>query len=245
MALGDVICCLPAVHNPPMCNLYHSTPKDRLEPWSKLLLRLDTLGDYKPVIAPRQPGPFIRPGRADIGTWGLIPWWSTERTPKNKATGRPLSTNNCRRETMATAPSFRDAWKAGQRCLIPADSYDEPYWGTGKNIWWRFARADSTPWALAGLWSEWQDKETGEIVISYTMLTQNCDDHPLLKLMHKPDGAVPPDKRAVVPIEPADWEQWLTGTPDQAKALIAVPPVEAFRHGAADPAQQIALPIAG
>lgn len=39
---------------------------------------------------------------------------------------------------------------------------DEPYWGTGKNIWWRFWREDGEPWALAGLWSEWTDPETGE-----------------------------------------------------------------------------------
>jgi hypothetical protein len=44
------------------------------------------------------------------------------------------------------------------------------------------------------------------------MITQNCDGHPLLALMHKPevdkDGRVLPvnqqDKRAVVPLERAD-----------------------------------------
>lgn len=62
------------------------------------------------------------------------------------------------------------------------------------------------PWDLAGLWSEWTDAETGEVVPNFTMITQNCDGHPLLSLMHKPDGAIPPDKRAGVPIEFCVWD---------------------------------------
>ncbi len=173
----------------------------------------------------------------------MIPGTSKARTPTTSQ-GRRMSTNNARVETVATAWTFSRAWKSDQRCLIPADSYDEPYWGTGKNIWWRFARADGAPWALAGLWSEWTDPETGELVPNYTMLTQNCDGHPLLSLMHKPDGAVPPDKRAVVPIEQTDWDAWLHGSTAQAQALIRVPGMEVFKHAAADPAKQVPLPLA-
>jgi hypothetical protein len=31
------------------------------------------------------------------------------------------------------------------------------------------------------------EPETGEVIVSYTMLTQNCDQHPVLSPMHKPD----------------------------------------------------------
>lgn len=83
------------------------------------------------------------------------------------------------------------------------------------------------------------------------MLTQNCDGHPLLALMHKPergaDKQILPmaqqDKRAVVPIEEKDWDQWLHGTLDQALQLIQLPAVEIFRHGAVDPAKQAELPL--
>ena len=197
-------------------------------------------------IGPRQQGPFVRTGgELVVGTWGLIPWFSKARIPTGKG-GRPLSTNNCRVETVATAPTFRDAWKRGQRCLILARDYDEPYWGTGKNIWWRFGRADGAAWALAGIWSEWTDPATGEVVPSYTMLTQNCDAHPLLRLMHKPDPTLPADKqdkRAVVPIERKDWDQWLEGSIEQARALIQVPSIDLFHHGAADLDKQVALPL--
>ena len=113
-------------------------------------------------------------------------------------------------------------------------SFDEPNWETGKNIWWRFRRADGAPWALAGLWNTWTDKATGEMVESYTMLTLNADEHPLMSRMHKPDPKLGPDaqdKRSVVPIELEDVDSWLHGTPQQAQALIKLSPAEAFDAG--------------
>lgn len=52
---------------------------------------------------------------------------------------------------------------------------------------WRFRRRDGDLWGLAGLYNEWTDPVTGEIVPRYTMRTLNCDGHPLLSRMHKPD----------------------------------------------------------
>lgn len=201
-------------------------------------------GSYAAAIGPLQAGPFIVPGRAVVGQWGLIPYGSKTRKP-TRADGKPTSTNNCRRETVATAWSFRGPWARGQRCLIPALDYDEPYWGTGKNTWWRFSRADGEPWALAGIWSEWVDPDTAEIVPSYTMLTQNCDEHPLLNMFHKPDPKLPADrqdKRSVVPIEREHWDEWLSGSVDEASALIRLPDRALFSHGAADPAKHFELP---
>lgn len=132
------------------------------------------IGNYHRSITPLKPGPFVLTDRAVVGQWGMVPEHSLTRTPL-LSNGRPMSTNNCRTERMTTAPTFRNAWKHGQRCLIPAESYNEPYWGTGKNIWWRFSRVDGTPWALAGLWSEWTDRTTGEVVPNYTMILRVLD----------------------------------------------------------------------
>ena len=87
-------------------------------------------------------------------------------------------------------------------------------------------RADGRPLGLAGLWSVWHDKATGELHESYTMLTINADRHPLMSRMHKPDPKLPPDrqdKRSVIPIEPEDWDEWLTCTPARAVDLLQVP----------------------
>lgn len=194
-------------------------------------------------IGPLQQGPFVHAGGLQVGQWGLIPWFSQTRRPTGKS-GQPISTNNCRVETMASAPAFMAPWARGQRCLIPALDYDEPNWTSGKNVWWRFARRDGAAWALAGLWSQWTDPASGAVVHSYTMLTQNCDGHPLLGLMHKLDPALPSDrqdKRAVVPIEPADWDRWLNGAMEDAMSLVRLPPADLFVHGAAEPDKQIDL----
>jgi putative SOS response-associated peptidase YedK len=212
-------------------------------------LRYNTAG-----IGPLQPGPFLRPRQGLellVGQWGLTPDDSITLRPASKKTGRPISTNNARwGNGEPEAWTFKGAWRRGQRCLIPAEDYDEPYWGTGKNIWWRFARADCQPWAFAGLWNEWTDPSTAEVIPSYTMLTINCDAHPLLRLMHKPErdkegNLLPPekqDKRTVVPLEREHWDEWLHGSRDQAAALVRLPGSECFQHGAADPSQAVALP---
>jgi putative SOS response-associated peptidase YedK len=203
-------------------------------------------------IGPLQRGPFLRASGLAVGQWGLTPDGSATLRPLNSKTGRPISTNNARFDTERGQPeawSFRGPWARGQRCIIPADDYDEPYWGTGKNIWWRFARRDGAPWAIAGLWNEWTDPATGEVMPSYTMLTINCNAHPLLGLMHKPDrdesgNVLPPerqDKRSVVLLERDQWETWLHGTPAEAARLMRLPEADLFQHGAADPAQQVEL----
>jgi putative SOS response-associated peptidase YedK len=68
------------------------------------------------------------------------------------------------------------------------------------------------------------------------MLTMNCDGHPLLSRMHKPEPDLPPhaqDKRTVIPLEREHWETWLHGSIDEAWSLIRVPPVDLFDHGPA------------
>ena len=130
------------------------------------------------------------------------------------------------------------SWGYGERCIIPAVSFDEPNWESGKNVWWRFRRADGAPWGLAGLWNTWTDKTTGEVVESYTMLTLNADIHPLMNRMHKPDPKLGPDrqdKRSVVPIELEDVDAWLNGSPEAAAALVRLAPAQVFDAGPVAP----------
>jgi putative SOS response-associated peptidase YedK len=118
-----------------------------------------------------------------------------------------------------------------QRCIIPAESFFEPCWETGKHIPWRFKRKDGEPWGQAGLWNTWIDKATGELAESYTMLTLTADARPLMNRMHRPDPKRPPDlqdKRSVVPIELTDVDLWLTAPIEQAAALVRLAPVELF-----------------
>jgi len=204
-------------------------------------------------IGPLQPGPFLHRNGLAVGQWGLTPDGSATLKPINKKTGRPMSTNNARwGKGEPEAWTFKGAWRRGQRCIVPVEDFDEPYWGTGQNIWWRFRRADGHPLGIAGLWNEWTDPATGEVIPSYTMMTINCNAHPVLRLMHKPDvdGEGKPlpdeqqDKRTVVALEREHWEQWLHGSPADAAALIRLPAADLYAHGAADPEKHVPLPVA-
>ena len=76
------------------------------------------------------------------------------------------------------------------------------------------------------------------------MISQNCDEVPVLNLMHRPDPKRAPDmqdKRTVVPLEKGAWDAWLHGTVGEAEALIKVLPLVCFVHGARDPTQQVEL----
>ena len=183
-------------------------------------------------VFPRGRGPFVRAAREApdvarelvVGQWGLVPWFA--KTPK-----LTYSTNNARAEELSAKATFKHPWARGQRFLTAVHTFDEPNWESGKNVWWRFRRADGQLWGLAGLWNAWTDKATGEIVESYTMLTLNADDHPLMRRMHKPDPKLGPDqqdKRSVVPIELDDLETWLAGTVDEASRLLRLASVDMF-----------------
>jgi putative SOS response-associated peptidase YedK len=195
---------------------WHIGPRNQPRRWERFMF-------------PRATGPFIRVDAEDrldlvVGQWGLIPWFAN--SPK-----LTYSTVNARFEGIEGKASYKQSWAKGQRCIIPALSFDEPCWETGKNVWWTFRRADGAPWGLAGVWNTWVDKETGEVVESYTMLTQNADAHPVMRRMHKPDPKLPADqqdKRSVVAIEQSDVEQWLRGSIADAAELILLTPADAM-----------------
>lgn len=212
-----------------MCNVYRPPETAQLH----RVFDVDPAGMTWPgSVHPRAQGPFIRRAKDDsgysrelvVGQWALIPPWAKE--PKLK-----FSTNNARSEELADKASFREVWKRGQRCIIPAMDFDEPNWETGKNQWWRFKRADGDPWALAGLWNTWMDRTSGDVFESYTMLTINADSHPLMSRMHKSDPKLPPDqqdKRSVIPIEMHDIDKWLAGTVQEARTLLTLAMVDVF-----------------
>ena len=155
-------------------------------------------------------GPFIRKHlHADAGDeavprleainglFGLVPHWATD-------TKITRSTYNCRSETAAEKPSFRDAFKRDQRCIIPANTFYEPDWRSGKAVSTQIAAVDSTPFGIAGLWSSWKDPKNGW-VHSYAMLTINADSHALMNHFHKPTD----EKRMVVILAPENYQRWL------------------------------------
>ncbi len=122
--------------------------------------------------------------------WGLIPSWA-----KDAAIGARLI--NARAESVAEKPSFRRAF-AKRRCLLPADGFYE--WKTEKGAKqpYRITLADARPFAFAGLWEAWQDRDAGEAVETCSIIT--TDATPALAAIH---GRMP------VILDPDAFAPWL------------------------------------
>ncbi len=141
--------------------------------------------------------------------WGMIAAATKTHNPK-------LSTFNARCESVATSPTFRGAWAKGQRCIVPAEAIYEPDWRSGRHVPTRLQRTDGQPMGIAGLWDSWV-APTGDVTLSFTMLTINADAHPLMQYMHKPQD----EKRMVVVLQENDYDAWLNAQPGMTTASAA------------------------
>lgn len=144
----------------------------------------------------------------DDGMFGLLPNFATEL-----AYGR--RTYNARSETVAKLPSFRHAWANSQRCIIPAESFYEPSYETGKAVRWRISQPGDVPVGIAGIYRRWKNPAGGELS-TFTMLTVNADGHPIMKRFHKPGD----EKRMVVILDPKDYMTWLTCAIEEAPSFF-------------------------
>lgn len=156
----------------------------------------------------------VPPFEAAAGAFGLVPHW-TKAPDVKKALASSRRTYNARSETVTEKPSFRDAWRRGQRCVIPAEAIYEPDWRSGKATPARISNADGTPLGIAGLWTGWKAPD-GSILRSFTMLTVNADQHPLMRNYHKAED----EKRMVVILPPSDYGAWLDVPTDQAMEFM-------------------------
>ncbi|WP_322050567.1 SOS response-associated peptidase [Paraburkholderia bannensis] len=209
-----------------MCTNYAAARRDRLfrhfgveppdSPW-----RDDIYKDY--------PAPIIRRTadgeRADVATFGMVP---RKHIPPGV---RVFDTMNARAESVGEKRSFSGAWKRQQLCLVPCDAFYEPNYESGKAVRWRINMATGEPFAIAGLWREWDEGE-GRKALSFTMLTVNSNEHPLMQRFHKPGD----EKRSVVIVRPTDYEGWLTSrSMDEARSFLNLFPAD-LMHAEACPA---------
>lgn len=146
--------------------------------------------------------------------FGLLPHWA-----KDAKLAR--NTFNARSETVHEKPSFRDAWRRAQHCIIAADAIYEPDWRSGKAVATRISRSDGEPMGIAGLWSWWRSPE-GDTVWSFTLLTINADAHPLMRNMHRPGD----EKRMVVILPEAAQQDWLDAPVHQSMELLQPYPAD-------------------
>ena len=147
-----------------------------------------------------------------LGSFGLIPHWA-------KDTKVARHTYNARSETVAEKPSFRDAWRKAQHCIVPVQSFFEPDWRSGKAVPTAIRHIADEPLGVAGLWAQWRSPQ-GETVFSFSMLTINADAHPLMRQFHKPQD----EKRMIVILRPESFDDWLNAkAPNRQNYLLPFP----------------------
>ncbi|MEX2496306.1 MAG: SOS response-associated peptidase [Woeseia sp.] len=135
--------------------------------------------------------------------WGFIPSWATDPSIGNRMI-------NARAETVAEKPAFRNAYRK-RRCLILADGFYEWRKEKGGKTPYFISLASGEPFAFAGLWEPWTDKETGESRETATIVTTAASD--FLATLH--------DRMPVV-LGPDTASAWLGGQP--VEAVIDNPP---------------------
>jgi putative SOS response-associated peptidase YedK len=153
-----------------------------------------------------------------VGQLGLVPKWV-----KSASDAKLRSTKlvNARQETVTTTTAFRDAWLAGQRCIVPMQAFQEDDFRSGKAVHTRIARVDGRAMGAAALWERWVGKD-GEEIMSYCLLTVNANSHALMHRYQQP-GA---EKRMLAILNEGSFDAWLQARPDKAKEFLRPYPAE-------------------
>jgi putative SOS response-associated peptidase YedK len=159
-------------------------------------------------IAPTQPIVAVlndRDRSVEDVRWGLVPPHAEHPSAVK------LSTFNARIETVAKAPTYRDAFHA-RRCAIFADGFYE--WRSdpdgGKTPLW-IHRTDDEPFVFAGVWDVWHSPAGDETVTSASIITQPANA--FMAAIHS---------RMPVVLDPAAADAWLAEGERDANALLAL-----------------------
>lgn len=175
-------------------------------------------------VAPTQDVPLVRFAHREGGEmvpgwarWGLIPRWWRKPLKEWRA-----NTINARVETVAEAPSFRDAYRnPDSRCVIPMSGYYEWSTLTGKKEAYYISPAGNEPGLLAlGLWSDVQLPDWAGRTV--TMLTEAANGR--VAQIH--------DRQPVF-VDADEARRWLDGEPlegiarqaDEKRKMIKVGPL--------------------
>ena len=195
-----------------MCVQYLTTVNAN---WVKTHFELNLPITSAQDVFPTYPGSIILKShntqRTALGParFGLIPSWA-----KDENFGR--KTYNARLETVSEKPSYKEAWTKRHYALALADAFYEPCYESGKAVRTKITQVNREPMAIASIWDTWIEPDTDELIVSFSMLTIEASNHPLMNRCHKPED----EKRTVVPLRPELFQEWLNATPESARALL-------------------------
>ncbi|WP_255423070.1 SOS response-associated peptidase [Undibacterium sp. FT79W] len=185
-----------------MCVNYTPTRKEALADFGVNGQQLD---DYKAETWQDYAAPIIRHdnhGEREVmlASYGMIP------KDKMPIGAKRYSTMNARAETIGQLRTYAKPWREGMLCLVPMQHFFEPCYESGKAERWKIGLKDEADFAVAGIYQEWDEIEGAKISYSFTQITINANDHPLMKRFHKPED----EKRSLVIIHRRHYDDWLS-----------------------------------
>ena len=201
-----------------MCNLYSNTiPAEAMRHLFDVAVEHNRLGNAEPLpaIYPKQMAPVVR--LAEDGKRELVQLsWGFRTTKKSKKTGaiiQPGAWNNARDDKVRSSGLWRGSFEE-RRCLVPASSFCEAKGRSPATYYWFALKSeeDRPPFAFAGMWqtSRYQGKGGPEEAATYTVITTTANE--IVKPIH-------PQRMPVI-LKPDDYEQWMSGNPEEALDLL-------------------------
>jgi len=145
--------------------------------------------------------------------WGLIPFWVRD---SKAASEIRLKTFNARAETIGEKPSFRGAVKS-KRCLVLCRGFYEWQHRGNEKIPYFIYLEGEPPLALAGLYDDWTDRETGELIQTCSIITMAAN--PLMEKIHNSK------KRMPVILQEGEEHSWINPELPAEDALKHLKPV--------------------
>lgn len=143
------------------------------------------------AVRPFDSGPIVtHEGVVEADQWSLTPAWSREKRVK-------FATFNARLDKLVSSKVWRTVFPS-KRCLVPVDGFFErvPEEGAKKKRPYYVQMRDKSSFCFAGLWQDWTDKETGEIIKTFTVVT--TDNNDLMERIghHRMPAIVSPEHQA-------------------------------------------------
>lgn len=207
-----------------MCINFRPPPPELLNAVLGVLVDIYKDWDWPTETWKDYPAPIIRANpdgqrEAVLATYGMVPRKCI--LPGVKV----FDTMNARAESIGEKRSFSSAWRKAQLCAVPMTCFYEPGYESGKAERFGIGMRDESLFSVAGLWREWAMPDGG-VSTSFTQLTINADEHPLMKRFHKPGD----EKRSLVILPNEELDDWLScRDPELARSFLRPYPAEAMK----------------
>lgn len=147
--------------------------------------------------------PTITKTELSLYNWGLIPHWTQDWVSAQKMRRFCL---NAKIETLSEKPSFRDPLKQKLFCALPAKKFYEWQWQDAKGkvkTKFEISLSNNEIFHFAGLKSDWLNKDTGELISTFTIIT--CPANSLMEKIHNTK------KRMPIILNQSNANDWING----------------------------------